>query len=67
MKKVLCDFCKKDISLTGNSVDWRIRLDNQEVPCYDGPVTDALIYPSLSRGYDFCGVACLKNFINHEL
>ena len=56
---VTCDGCTRDISTTGNSVDWRLALLNQMVPSRGGFVTDMMIYPILVEGdMYFCSLWC---------
>lgn len=64
--QVTCDGCGKDITYTGNSVDYRLVLDTQaKTPWYvregktGGPVTDWMQYPPISRRHHFCGLNCL--------
>jgi hypothetical protein len=64
--KILCDGCERDITYTGNSIDYRLTLRDEEKPNYPGcnMVTDMMIYPSLKGGEkNFCGIGCLKTWI----
>ncbi len=65
--KVICDNCERDITYTGNSIDYRLNLKDERKPVYPGSnmVTDMMIYPSLKDGEkNFCGLGCLKVWIN---
>lgn len=59
-----CDGCgKQDVHLSGNSVDYYLRLENRKCGMAGGgavALTDAMVYPSLGRGsLYFCGLECL--------
>lgn len=47
--KVVCDACSTDLTTTGNSVDYRLRLASEEKLSWGGAVTDMMIYPALER------------------
>lgn len=61
--KVICDYCEKDLSQTGNCLDWMIALTNVRIPSYGGPVTDMNVEKPLSQDYHFCGLGCLRSWI----
>lgn len=65
MKKeeIHCDYCKRDLTSTGNSVDYAIQVKNRRLPSYGGTVTDMMIYPPFEHDLDFCGVGCLRKHI----
>lgn len=67
MKKVeiFCDNCERDITYTGNSVDWRVSLVNERIPPNDGCVTDMHIYPILDEDMHFCSHMCLVDGVNN--
>jgi len=64
--KITCDNCERDITYTGNSIDWRIALINERVPISPDLtcVADMMIYPPLKHDCHFCGKECLKSWIN---
>lgn len=70
--KITCDNCEMDITYTGNSIDWRINLSNERIPC--GPcdengmmaVTDMMIYPCMKRNYHFCGSDCMYEKVKED-
>lgn len=65
--KITCDSCNRDLTFTSNSVDYCLHLADKRIESYDGAVTDMMIFPSLKReGYHFCGVGCLKKWVNDE-
>jgi hypothetical protein len=66
MKKiqVFCDGCKRDITTTGNSIDYRLVLKSEIIPSGGGSVTDMLLYPIIEEDVHFCGLNCLKIWTN---
>lgn len=63
--EIKCDCCGNDLSVTGNSVDWRIVVKNEPIPNWGGAVTDVNIQPSLEESpLHFCGKSCLKKFVS---
>lgn len=63
---ILCDNCSRDLSETGNSVDYRLALVNERMPRWDGAVTDMLLYPQIKQDAHFCGVGCLRIWLDKE-
>lgn len=61
--KIICDGCGRDITYTGNSIDWRLALRNEEIPSYSGTVTDMYIPPQIDKDVYFCGIECLKKWL----
>lgn len=61
-----CENCNNDISYTTNSINWRIALVNERIPSCGGVVTDMMIYPQLENDLRFCGLGCLKSWVNKE-
>lgn len=52
-----------DLSLTNNSIDYRLRLSDEMIPCNEGVALMAMRYPSLKDGdHHFCGLGCLKKW-----
>ena len=66
MDSVKCDSCGADISCSTNSVDYRLRLMNVELPPCSNSVTDMMIHPPISRNCDFCGIGCLRKWVIQE-
>jgi hypothetical protein len=60
---VTCDTCGKDITHTGNCVDYRLVLKSEAIPPRPGggSVTAMMVYPPVSREYVFCGLDCLRS------
>ena len=67
MNTVICDNCGKDITSTGNSIDYRIRLEAVTLPITPGltMVTDMMVHPPVKSG-DFCGTRCLIEHLNRS-
>ena len=68
MKKteVRCDSCDRDLTYTGNCEDYCISLSNESIRSKDGVVTLMVMEPPLKSNAHFCGVGCLKTWINKE-
>jgi hypothetical protein len=56
--KIICDNCGRDLTITGNSIDYRLALMNQSIPSRGGAVTDVMVYPPLDSDKYFCGWGC---------
>lgn len=63
---ITCDACERDLTSTGNGIDWRLALLNQAIPSRPGPVTDLAIRRRIPRDAYFCGIACLKKWIGAQ-
>lgn len=64
---ILCDGCGSDITTTGNSVDYRLALLNERLPLRGNMCTDMMIYPPIKQDAYFCGVGCLKTWLNRGM
>lgn len=63
--KITCDNCNVDLSTTGNSVDYRIKLQDEYIPSAGGIVTDMMKYPALGGGVKhFCRASCLSKWVS---
>lgn len=60
--EVLCDQCGKDLTDTGNSEDYRIKVSVDGIPTRLGIgfVTDMAVGRPLARTYYFCDLRCLR-------
>lgn len=65
-KKVTCDGCGNDISSTGNSIDYRLLLKAEKLPYRSACVTDMMIYPPIERDAHFCGIGCLRVWLDSK-
>ncbi len=71
--EIKCDGCAKDITYTGNSVDYRLVLACEGKSAWyekegmtGGVMTDMMIYPPIKRSHHFCDLKCLSRWINPE-
>ena len=60
--EITCDGCQKDITATGNCVDYRIAMKVERLPTKSGTgfVTAMMIYPPLKNDAYFCGINCVR-------
>jgi len=67
-EKVTCDECEKDITYTTNFMDYRLTLKAENKPVY--PTLTAMtamhITPDIDETLYFCGINCLKKYINEK-
>ena len=63
MKEILCSFCGHDLTISSNSIDYRILLKRENIPPCDGAVTDMAVYQEIEEDKHFCGLGCLKEWI----
>lgn len=66
-KKITCDNCGADLTDTGNSVDYRLVLDNQRLPLRGDTCTDMMIHPPIKKAAHFCGTMCAFKWLANEL
>lgn len=66
IRKVICDWCKADLTTSSNSVDWSIRLINRRITCNEGFVTDMILYPWFKSDMDFCHSGCLAKWLGRK-
>jgi hypothetical protein len=65
---VTCDGCGRDITYTGNSVDYRLVLACEDKPLAPGLtcVTDMGIARPIDRTHRFCRLSCLYTWTNRN-
>lgn len=56
---ITCDGCGKDLTYSGNSVDYRLVLGNENKPSRGGLVTAMMKYPPVTHTHYFCDLRCL--------
>ena len=61
--KVTCDFCGKDLTSGENFEDYSLRLINRRIPCSTLAVIDIMFIPPINKDCDFCGLRCLRKFL----
>lgn len=65
-ENIKCYFCYKNLSVTSNSIDYRLKLITEKIPPdLNYPVTDMLIEPELKEDIYFCELDCLYNHIKN--
>lgn len=57
--EIKCDGCGADLTSTGNCVDYRLSLENENIPTRGGFVTSMGAYPAIDRNCHFCDLRCL--------
>lgn len=63
-KKIICDNCNCDLTDTEGIVAYRLNLTCEKIPNISGYTCDVMIYPPINQQLNFCGLGCLKNWIN---
>ncbi len=61
--EVLCDQCEADLTYTGNCVDYRLALLNQNIPLKGDFATSMALYPCIKRDAYFCSIGCLAAWL----
>ena len=64
--EITCDACANDLTTSSNMVDYRLALVNESVPSESGCVTAMVVYPAINRNVHFCGVDCLRAWLDKE-
>lgn len=67
--EITCDGCGKDLTYTGNCVDYRLALYNENIQSRGVAVTAMMKRPRIKRDAHFCGVRCLRLWLdkNHPI
>lgn len=65
--KITCDGCGRDLSSTGNCEDYRLALVNEQIRSRGGVVTAMAKYPAIERDAHFCGLGCLRKWLDREV
>ncbi len=64
--KYTCDAFQRDLTEGTDMPSFRLELAPQDVP-HSGDISSrAGIRPEIERYYHFCGLGCLKNWINRR-
>lgn len=66
--KITCDGCGRDLTYTGNCVDYRLVLAPENKAIYPGAgaVTDVILSPPVKRPFYFCDLSCLDHWRSRE-
>ena len=62
-RKVECDHCKCDLTETKGVDDYSLRLVLRTIPNTGAIHIDVLVRPPIVRNMDFCGLGCLKKWL----
>lgn len=65
MKIYQCDFCENDLTYSDGISQYRLNLNCIHCP-HIGGVIDVMIYPTLSEEKNFCGLGCLKKWLEKD-
>jgi len=64
--KITCDNCASDLTATYNCQDYRLKLEDELMPCKSLVATKMMVYSRLKNGpMHFCGLGCLQNWVIH--
>lgn len=66
MLKVNCDFCSRDLSVTGGAIDHRLVLKNEEIPLPSAACIDVYIKPPIDSDKRFCGLGCVYRWAKEK-
>lgn len=58
-----CDNCDTDLYRSYNSIDYRITIKSERIPSRSGAVTDMNILPQIETPMHFCGIACMRKYL----
>lgn len=58
----ICDSCKKDLSSTTNCMDYRIKVESENIQPVSGFVSLMNASPHFYDALHFCGKVCLRNY-----
>ena len=69
--KITCDLCLRDLTTTGASPDYRLKLNAEKLPhdfgeAGGGIVYSVLVYPPISKDAYFCAIPCLRQWIKNN-
>lgn len=65
-KKITCDACERDLTYTGNCVEYRLALNVESIPANSGFVTLMHLSPDIDGSKHFCGLRCLKKWASKD-
>jgi hypothetical protein len=64
--EIYCDGCRDNLSSSGNSIDYRLSLSVERIAPHEGPVTDVMRYRPIGQDCHFCGLKCLRNWLDSK-
>lgn len=66
MESIICDNCFEDLSHSEGITLNYLRLVNETAPHAGGYVIDVFMVPILDQDKIFCGLGCLKRWLDKE-
>ncbi len=66
-KKIRCESCDGDLSTTRNAISWRIKVENEPILSVTSEVDTDVIEPQVRGKCFFCGLGCLKSWVDKHL
>ena len=61
-EKITCANCGRDLSITGNCIDFRLALNAEEIPERTNCFTLLSKCPQLNKTVYLCDIKCLKSW-----
>ena len=62
--KITCDNCASDLTASYNCMDYRIKVEDERMPCKSLTPTMKMVEPSLKMlPLHFCNIGCLRNWV----
>lgn len=62
--KIICDCCKRDLTVTHAMPRFRLILRSEAVPKVSAPSYDIMVYPDIERDHCFCNLVCLGRWLD---
>lgn len=63
---ISCDGCGRDLTTTGNMVDYRLLLTSENIAPSGPTATAMMVYPAIMQPAHFCGLHCLRGWLAKE-
>jgi len=64
--KILCDNCESDLTYSRGGYDHCLILSDRKYGPYCDMIIDYYIYPIIDEDKFFCGIGCLKKWLEKE-
>lgn len=61
--KIFCDNCSNEITYSYGCQNYCLKLSNHTMPNYSSITCDIMIYPPIDSTKHFCGLGCLKKWL----
>lgn len=66
MINITCDNCKKDLNFSDGFTKYALKLSCSALPHNEGYVLDVYVYPPIENDLHFCGLGCLKKYLEEK-